>query len=105
MLSPVSDDGGFSPDSCATSEMSLQRAPEGAVGALFGDDGGEDRWQTTAPVASLPIREREDLLAVESATGTAVIVRSIIGESCSDAQLADLLGAKGHDLRQLDLRK
>jgi hypothetical protein len=49
--------------------------------------------------------EREDLLAVESATGTAVIVRSIIGESCSDAQLADLLGAKGHDLRQLDLRK
>ena len=66
---------------------------------------GKTRWQTTAPVASLPIREREDLLAVESPTGTAVIVRSIIGESCSDAQLADLLGAKGHDLRQLDLRK
>ena len=57
MLSPVSDDGGFSPDSCATSEMSLQRALEGAVGALFGDDGGKTRWQT-APVASLPIRER-----------------------------------------------
>ena len=66
---------------------------------------GKTRWQTTAPVASLPIREREDLLAVESPTGTAVIVRSIIRESCSDAQLADLLGAKGHDLRQLDLRK
>ena len=52
------NDGGFSLDSCATAEMSLQHALEGAVGALFGDDGGEDRWQTTVPVASLPIRER-----------------------------------------------